>query len=125
MQAPSNTPAKPAGVAAPLYVSLVTETFPPEINGVANTLRQMRDGLLATDHQVQLVRPRQGDEPGSDDLVLTGSLPIPGYPGLRFGLPAGDRLYRLWRERRPDLVYIATEGPLGQSALRAARRLGG
>lgn len=117
------TPATTAGVAAPLYVSLVTETFPPEINGVANTLRQMRDGLLAADQAVQLVRPRQADDSPADDLVLTTGLPIPGYPGLRFGLPAGARLRASWRARRPDLVYIATEGPLGRSALHAARAL--
>ncbi len=49
--------------------------------------------------------------------------PIPCYPHLRLGLPAGRTLRRLWRGRRPDLVHIATEGPLGWSALRAARDL--
>jgi glycosyltransferase involved in cell wall biosynthesis len=120
----TDIPASPAGVPAPLYVSLVTETFPPEINGVANTLKQMHDGLRRAGHVVQLVRPRrQGDQP-HDQLVLTSGLPIPGYPGLRFGLPAGGRLATLWREQRPDLVYIATEGPLGRSALNTARRMG-
>ncbi|MGH8043614.1 MAG: glycosyltransferase family 4 protein, partial [Stenotrophomonas sp.] len=46
------------------------------------------------------------------------------YPGLRFGLPAPKRLARQWQQHRPDAIYIATEGPLGWSALRAARRLG-
>ena len=51
-------------------------------------------------------------------------LPIPGYPLLRMGLPARRRLRRLWSEDRPDLVHVATEGPLGLSAIRAARSLG-
>lgn len=34
------------------------------------------------------------------------------------------KLLRRWQRRRPDVLYIATEGPLGLSALRAARRLG-
>ena len=50
--------------------------------------------------------------------------PIPGYPALRLGLPAGRRLRRLWREGRPDLVHVATEGPLGASSIGAARALG-
>jgi glycosyltransferase involved in cell wall biosynthesis len=34
------------------------------------------------------------------------------------------KLLRRWKRQRPDVLYIATEGPLGLSALRAARRLG-
>lgn len=43
----------------PLHITLITETFPPEINGVANTLGRLYDGLLARGHQVELIRPRQ------------------------------------------------------------------
>jgi glycosyltransferase involved in cell wall biosynthesis len=131
MSAPPPIPAAEAGICDPLYVSLVTETFPPEINGVANTLRHMRDGLHSAGHRVQLVRPRQAQDKNArseaaapaPNQVMTPGLPIPGYPGLHFGLPASGTLTRLWREQRPDLVYIATEGPLGRSALTAAQRL--
>ena len=43
--------------------------------------------------------------------------------GLNFGLPATRRLRNHWRQARPDAIYVATEGPLGWSALRAARQL--
>ena len=46
------------------------------------------------------------------------SAQIPRYPGMRFGFPSHRALRRFWSERRPDAVYIATEGPLGWSALR-------
>src|SRR5690606_9885822 len=49
---------------------------------------------------------------------------LPRYPGLKFGLPATRTLQTLWTETRPDTIYVATEGPLGWSALHAARRLG-
>lgn len=127
MHTPNPIPVSSTGVTAPLCVSLVTETFPPEINGVANTLRQMRDGLLAAGCCVQLVRPRQAaDKAMSDevDVLLTRGLPIPGYPGLRFGLPAAKALKQQWQTQPPDLVYIATEGPLGRSALHTAQQLG-
>jgi glycosyltransferase involved in cell wall biosynthesis len=51
-------------------------------------------------------------------------LPIPGYSLLRLGLPARRKLTRIWRADRPDLVHVATEGPLGLSAIRAAQSLG-
>ena len=51
-------------------------------------------------------------------------MPIPGYPELKSGLPARGKLLRLWQKQRPDIVHIATEGPLGWSACSAARKLG-
>ena len=50
-------------------------------------------------------------------------LPIPHYPGLRMGVPAKRSLVRRWSVQRPDIVHVATEGPLGWSALQAARVL--
>jgi glycosyltransferase involved in cell wall biosynthesis len=107
-----------------MRVSIVTETYPPEINGVALTVHGFAHGLSARGHAVQLVRPRQrisAPEPWADTLEVKG-IALPRYPGLRFGLPAGSRLRRAWTESRPDVVYIATEGPLGASALDVAHR---
>jgi glycosyltransferase involved in cell wall biosynthesis len=114
-----------AAPAAPLHIALVTETWPPEINGVATTVARLAQGLRARGHRLQLLRPRQhaGDEAGPDELLLRG-LPIPRYPQLKMGLPATASLVAAWQACRPDLVHIATEGPLGWSALRAALRLG-
>jgi len=115
------------GGGEPMRVALVTETFPPEVNGVAMTLGRLADGLRSRHHSVDIVRPRQADEartaaPQGDALVR--GLPIPNYRGLRFGLPAAGFLERRWRDNPPDIVHIATEGPLGSSAIKAARRLG-
>ncbi|MGE7990226.1 glycosyltransferase family 4 protein [Pseudomonas sp. NPDC089554] len=110
-----------------LHITLVSETFPPEINGVANTLGRLSEGLRQRGHRVEVVRPRQpGDLPGprGDDLLLCRGWPLPGYPGLQWGEVSMHKLWRRWRRQRPDVLYIATEGPLGLSALRAARRLG-
>ena len=50
--------------ASSLRIALVTETFAPEVNGVAMTLGRLVQGLLARGHQVEVVRPRQ---PGPAD----------------------------------------------------------
>ena len=105
--------------------AIVTETYPPEVNGVALTVQGLELGLRAAGHQVDLVRPRQpSDVEAVDGTVLVTGANLPRYPGLRFGLPAPSRLSRQWQQQRPDAIYIATEGPLGWSALRTARRLG-
>ncbi len=109
-----------------LNIAFVTETFPPEVNGVAMTVGRMVDGLRRLGHRVSVVRPRQRDEGeiAADDVIAVRGLPLPGYPEVRFGLPAGRHLHRRWRHQRPDLVHVVTEGPLGWSAVNVARRLG-
>ena len=111
-----------------LHISLVTETWRPEINGVAMTLGRLTDGLRHLGHRFTLVRPRQHahDLPAAETglrEVLVAGCPIPGYRGLRFGLPAKARLLQAWREDRPDVIQVATEGPLGASAIAAAQQL--
>jgi glycosyltransferase involved in cell wall biosynthesis len=111
-----------------LRIAVVTETYPPEVNGVATTIAQVVQGLRARGHTLQLLRPRRdADDAGEHgqawSVVTLRGLPIPRYPQLRMGLPATARCLELWTAQRPDVVHIATEGPLGWSALRAARRL--
>jgi glycosyltransferase involved in cell wall biosynthesis len=109
----------------PLRIACVTETYPPEVNGVALTIARLVQSLRARHHAVQVIRPRQAADNGAatDDVLVRG-MPIPRYEGLRMGLPCSGRLVTLWRRQRPDVVHIATEGPLGRSALLAARALG-
>ena len=109
-----------------MNIALVTETFPPEVNGVAMTLSRLVGGMRARGHTVEVVRPRQKVElasgvtdAGELDYVVPG-VPIPFYSALRMGLPVTGSLKKRWRERRPDVVHVATEGPLGLAALRAA-----
>lgn len=108
-----------------MRIAVVTETYPPEINGVAGTAARFVEGLRAAGHQIQLVRPRQANEVefSNSDQFLVRGLAIPNYPSLKLGLPARRALERLWSLRRPDVVHIVTEGPLGWSALRAAEKL--
>ncbi len=106
--------------------AIVTETYPPEINGVALTVQRLELGLCARGHRVEVIRPRQpaDAEAGDGEGMQVRGARLPFYAGLRFGMPATRRLLRHWKERAPDAIYVATEGPLGWSALRAARRLG-
>lgn len=105
--------------------AIVTETYPPEVNGVALTVLAKEEGLRNRGHDVDVIRPRQqADQVAASHELLTRSAQIPRYPGMRFGFPSHRALRRFWSERRPDAVYIATEGPLGWSALRTAVRMG-
>ncbi len=111
-----------------LKFALVTETFKPEINGVAMTLGKIADHLSNNQHQVQVIRPKQSQLDNANNTAnfkehLVVGMAIPFYKHLKFGFPAKNRLIKLWADNKPDVVHIATEGPLGWSALQAAKHL--
>ncbi len=89
---------------------------------------QIVEGLQALGHDLWLIRPKQqaqhmAVQTAHFQEVLVKGVPIPFYSELRMGLPAKRELQRLWAKQRPDIVHIATEGPLGWSALQAAKKL--
>ncbi len=106
-------------------VTIITETFAPEINGVAHTLSQLVKGMRARGIEVQIIRPRQSrtdtsrTEETLDTVTLPG-LPIPGYSELRFGIPLIGRISAALKRFMPQVIYVATEGPMGWAAIRAA-----
>ena len=110
-----------------MHITIVTETFPPEVNGVAMTLGRIVEGLLQRGHNVQIIRPRQAHEQTlvreGLELILVKGFPLPTYGELRFGLPCKNRMVQLWADRRPHIVHVVTEGPLGHSAVAAADKL--
>jgi glycosyltransferase involved in cell wall biosynthesis len=110
-----------------LRVAVVSETYPPEVNGVALTVATLVRSLVQARHAVLVVRPAQASEdstaPGVEQMVVPGAR-LPRYPALRFGWPVYWRLLARFRQWRPQALYIATEGPLGWAALLAARKLG-
>ncbi|AOP32739.1 glycoside hydrolase [Leptospira tipperaryensis] len=110
-------------------IAFVTETYHPEINGVAKTLYRMVNDLVDRGNDVLLFRPRQGlrDQNNTRERyreVLMAGCRIPMYSDMRFGFPAKRILKRHFKKEKPDVVHVVTEGPLGWSAVRAAKELG-
>ena len=92
------------------------------------TLGRLTAGLQALGDTIRVFRPRQfrHETPRRDGSLTEQLLPgvrLPMYRDLQLGLPAGARLAENWRRQRPDVVYVATEGPLGWSAVRCAGSL--
>ncbi len=112
-----------------MKLTFVTETYPPEINGVALTVLSLVQHCRKLGHHVEVVRPEQpGDVLKTPERLIVEQLvpgaQLPFYAGLRFGLPAKRRLLKHWQNVRPQGIYVATEGPLGWTAVSAARQLG-
>ena len=109
-----------------LRIALVTETFLPEVNGVAMTLGRLVTGsapLVITCRWWATATHSRRSGRRRGDRILRPGLPIPGYAGLQLGLPCRTSLLANWRGSPPDVVHVATEGPMGVSA-RSAQLIG-
>lgn len=100
---------------------MVTDTYLPDINGVAISLGRLCAGLRERRHRVEIIR---SGKVGGEFETRVLSWPLPGYWEIKVGAPWPGELYRRWKDNRPDIIYVAIETPLGFSAVAAARRLG-
>ncbi|RLV49098.1 glycosyltransferase family 1 protein [Nocardioides mangrovicus] len=107
-----------------MRICVVTESFLPQVNGVANSVRHVVDRLGATGHQALVVAPGPGPrEYAGAEVVRVRSLALPGYQEFPLGLP-GSAVERAMARFAPDVVHLASPVALGVTGQRAARRLG-
>lgn len=109
-----------------MKLMLITDTYPPDINGVARSLSTFAAGLAARGHELEVVTTLAApeDEPDLLPRHVVTSMPLPGYPGLRIGFSTTRQMQSRFEKFRPDVLYVATETPLGIASIRAASRLG-
>ncbi|OIQ73385.1 GDP-mannose-dependent alpha-mannosyltransferase [mine drainage metagenome] len=98
--------------AAPLRILIVTDAWSPQINGVVRTLKTTVEQLQAMGQVVEVIEP-----------TSFRTIPCPTYPEIRLSLRPSSRIMQRVTDFMPDVVHIATEGPLGQAARRIARKL--
>jgi glycosyltransferase involved in cell wall biosynthesis len=103
---------------------LVTDTYPPDVNGVARTLHTLAGALRRRGHEVLVVTTLGTTEPEPVPRRVMPSLPLPGYPGLRVGWATRATMRECLETFAADVLYVATETALGWAAIRAANQLG-
>ncbi|MFI8188747.1 glycosyltransferase family 4 protein [Streptomyces sp. NPDC085946] len=111
-----------------MRVVIVTESFPPDVNGVAHCALQTARHLVDRGHVPVVVAP--APSPGTPSgavapcpVVHVPSLPLPGYPQVRVALPS-RRVAAALAEHRADVVHLASPFVLGVRGMAAAARLG-
>ena len=97
----------------PRRIAIVTDAWHPQVNGVVRTLLNTASQLRRMGVQVEIVSP-----------ALFKTIPCPSYPEIRLALTTARRVERCISDINPDALHIATEGPLGWAARRAAIRQG-
>jgi phosphatidylinositol alpha 1,6-mannosyltransferase len=109
-------------------VAIITESFPPDVNGVANSVVRVAAHLVARGHSPLVIAPQPAASiarvpgPIPYPVVRVPSLPLPGYPGFRLGLP-GRRIGAALRDHATDVVHLASPFVLGAWGSSAAQKL--
>lgn len=98
---------------APLRILIVSDAWFPQVNGVVRTMSIVADHLRAGGDMVEVIGP--------DRFV---NVPMPGYAEIRLAVAPGRRLAKLVDAFAPEVVHIATEGPLGWAMRAICRRRG-
>lgn len=113
-----------------MRVVIVTESFPPDVNGVAHCALQTARQLAVRGHDPLVIAPAPavGADAAADasapcPVIRVPSLPLPGYPQVRVALPS-RRLSAALSAHRAEIVHLASPFVLGARGMAAAARLG-
>jgi glycosyltransferase involved in cell wall biosynthesis len=96
-----------------MKITLVTDAWLPQVNGVVTTLVELVKQIRAAGHTVEVIEPSQFK-----------TRPCPGYAGIDLAIRPGSQVKALLNAQQPEALHIATEGPLGWAARRTALQNG-
>jgi phosphatidylinositol alpha 1,6-mannosyltransferase len=112
-----------------MRVAIISESFPPDINGVAHSVVRVAEHLIERGHRVLVVAPEPATgtarvaPPLPYPVVRVPSVPMPGYPTFRLGLPS-RRIAEALLDHGTDVVHLASPFFLGARGSAVAQRLG-
>ena len=104
-----------------MRIALVSDTYVPQVNGVTTVVDRIAKVLREFGHAVVVVAPRYPGENGAaPDELRIPSAAFPPYPAIRLSAPKFGHVARYLDAFEPQLVHVATEGPLGLTGRRYA-----
>src|SRR5688572_22978174 len=110
-----------------MRVAIITESFAPDVNGVANSVVRIAEHLVARGHSPLVIAPepamRRYASAEPFPVLRLPSLPMPGYRNVRLALPS-KQIKAALREYNPDVVHLASPFVLGAWGGKAASELG-
>jgi phosphatidylinositol alpha 1,6-mannosyltransferase len=108
-----------------MRIAIITESFPPDVNGVAHCVVRVAENLVRKGHQPLVIAPDSGRGADADrglpyPVERVPSVPLPGYPSFRLGLPTPATRKAIVRHGT-EVVHLASPVALGAWGTRVAR----
>ncbi|SEB98969.1 glycosyltransferase family 1 protein [Paenibacillus sp. GP183] len=108
-----------------MRIALFSDTFWPQVNGVALTLKRFTEHLEKRHISFRTFVPKINEEDlFTNNIQCFASLPLLIYPECRIALPNYFTIYKQLQQFQPDLIHIATPFNIGLCGLYYARKYG-
>jgi phosphatidylinositol alpha 1,6-mannosyltransferase len=111
-----------------MRIAIITESFPPDVNGVAHCVMRVADHLSRNGHHPLVIAPESARASLGDDsqfpypVERVPSIPLPGYPTFRLGIPS-PKIRRAIVDHGTEVVHLASPVALGAWGSHVARSL--
>ncbi|HMD91482.1 MAG TPA: glycosyltransferase family 1 protein [Trebonia sp.] len=111
-----------------MRIAIITESFPPDVNGVAHCVVRVAENLVRKGHHPLIIAPESARATTGTDgqfpypVERVKSVRLPGYPSFRLGLP-GPRTRRAITRHRTEVVHLASPVALGAWGSHVAKAL--
>jgi phosphatidylinositol alpha 1,6-mannosyltransferase len=111
-----------------MRIAIITESFPPDVNGVANCVVRVAENLVRTGHHPLVIAPESaratvaGDAQFPYPIERVPSIPLPGYTSFRLGLPS-PKLRRAIADHGTEVIHLASPVALGAWGSHVARSM--
>ncbi|MDG4656449.1 glycosyltransferase family 1 protein [Ectobacillus antri] len=107
-----------------MKIAIFTDTFTPQVNGVAKTLERFTRYLAQQNIEYYVFAP----ENPAEEHVMTNvkklkSIPLALYPECRLAIPNPIRLKRELLQFKPDIIHVATPFNMGLCGMYYAKKL--
>jgi phosphatidylinositol alpha 1,6-mannosyltransferase len=111
-----------------MRIAIITESFPPDVNGVAHCVVRVAENLVRKGHHPLVIAPESARATTDSDrqfpypVERVPSIPLPGYPTFRLGLPT-PKTRRAITRHGTEVVHLASPVALGAWGAHVARAM--
>lgn len=106
-----------------MKIAIFTDTYVPQVNGVAKTLNRFTNYLNENGHSFHVFSPEDCGASSTENVTRLKSVPFKIYPECKISLPNFSKIKKKLQEFNPDIIHIATPFTIGLCGLQIAKKL--
>ncbi|WP_088043181.1 glycosyltransferase family 1 protein [Bacillus sp. EAC] len=106
-----------------MRIAIFTDTYIPQVNGVAKTLNRFTNYLNENGHSFHVFAPDDFGVVTSESVSRFKAIPFKIYPECKISLPSLTKMKKKLKEFNPDIIHIATPFTIGLCGLHFAKKL--